>query len=273
MREKILVVDDSPTVVEVMRSILMEEGFEVITAFNGIEAIRKIYKEAPSIIFLDIMMPGISGYQVCRLIKADEQTKHIPIIMLTSKDDPQYRLWGIHSGADRYITKTEFDPQEIMEIVEETIKDRLPKRIEKGRLPEDPIEILSSVGNLLDRELYRSTMERIKLESILNNITEGIVTIDDQKRITNFNSKASEIIGYKKEEVEGKVCKSILKGSLCEDRCIFEEALSRNREVTDIEMKIKSRDGKEISVLSSLGLLRDMEDKIVGGVEVFRPVR
>ncbi|MDI6703890.1 MAG: response regulator [bacterium] len=272
MREKILVVDDSQTVVEVMKSILEESGFEVITASDGIEAITKVYKESPSLIFLDIMMPRISGYQVCRLIKADEQTQQIPIIMLTSKDDPQYKLWGLHSGADRYITKTEFDPQAIIDLVEEITKDRSPKRVEKAELHQDPIEILSSIGNLLDRELYRSTMERIKLESIINNVTEGLITIDDQKKITNFNQKAEEITGYKREEVGGKVCKSILKGNLCEERCIFEEALSKEREVTNIEMRIKTQQGTEITVLSSLGLLRDTEGKIVGGVEVFRKI-
>ena len=78
MSQKILIADDSPTIVEMLKFALSSEGYEVVTAGDGVEAIEMVYKEAPDLILLDILMPKMNGYQVCRLVKGDKDTESIP---------------------------------------------------------------------------------------------------------------------------------------------------------------------------------------------------
>ena len=99
---KILVVDDAPDITDLM---LRSRGYQVSMARNGLEGIEKAKNEHPAVILLDIMMPGIDGYEVCMRLKTDPDTGGIPIIMLTAKEDPE-SVTRCHSlGADDYIVK------------------------------------------------------------------------------------------------------------------------------------------------------------------------
>ncbi len=102
---KILVVDDSPTVLEVVTAVLIQEGYEVITASDGLEGLNKARSEKPDLIILDVMLPKMQGYQVCRLLKFDENYKEIPILMYTSKDQEDNKITGLKTGADDYLIK------------------------------------------------------------------------------------------------------------------------------------------------------------------------
>ena len=101
----ILVVDDSPLVLEVISKYLRDKGFNTLTACDGIEAIEKTFTELPDLIILDVAMPKMNGYQVCRLLKSDPETCHIPIIILTVKDQAHDKYWGIQTGADAYLSQ------------------------------------------------------------------------------------------------------------------------------------------------------------------------
>jgi twitching motility two-component system response regulator PilH len=103
--EKILVVDDSPTELQLMVEPLKERGYEVITATNGIEALEQVAKELPSLILLDVLMPGKNGFQVCRQLKSEPATKDIKIIIISSKCQESDRFWGLRQGADEYLGK------------------------------------------------------------------------------------------------------------------------------------------------------------------------
>lgn len=89
----ILVVDDSPLVLEVINKYLRDKGYNTLTACDGIEAIEKTFTEQPDLIILDVVMPKMNGYQVCRLLKSDPETCHIPIIILTVKDQAHDKYW------------------------------------------------------------------------------------------------------------------------------------------------------------------------------------
>ena len=99
---KILLVDDAPDVTALM---LRSRGYQVSVALNGLEGIEKARNEHPELIFLDIMMPGMDGYEVCVRLKADPDTGDIPIIMLTAKEDPESVTKCRSLGADDYIVK------------------------------------------------------------------------------------------------------------------------------------------------------------------------
>ncbi|MDP7421643.1 MAG: response regulator, partial [bacterium] len=83
IKGKVLVADDSGTMRKLLESLLSSAGYRVVTAADGLEAIRQVYETAPDIIISDVMMPGMNGYQVCRLTKQDELTREIPVLLLT----------------------------------------------------------------------------------------------------------------------------------------------------------------------------------------------
>lgn len=105
MTARVLVVDDVPPNVKLLEAKLTSEYFDVLTAFSGPEALEVISREHPDIILLDVMMPGMDGFEVCRRIKADKTTAHIPVVMVTALDQPADRVAGLESGADDFLTK------------------------------------------------------------------------------------------------------------------------------------------------------------------------
>ena len=101
---RILAVDDSPTILEMIKAILVAGGYDVITASDGAEALETARTESPDLILLDVMLPKLDGYRVCRLLKFDQKHKNIPIIMLTAKTEEQAMATGIRTGANQYLT-------------------------------------------------------------------------------------------------------------------------------------------------------------------------
>jgi adenylate cyclase len=109
--QKILVVDDVPVNVKLLADVLAVKGYAVVTASNGPEALEKIDKEQPGLVLLDVMMPGMSGYDVCRKIRENAATAVLPVIMVTALDPTQERVKGIEAGADDFLTKPINQPE------------------------------------------------------------------------------------------------------------------------------------------------------------------
>ncbi|MBN1290140.1 MAG: diguanylate cyclase [Actinobacteria bacterium] len=161
-RGKILLADDNKLVVKVTSAILESADYEVIVAWDGMEAINKAYIEQPDLVILDIEMPKINGYQVCRLLKDDELTCEIPIIMLTGKDHKADMFWGMKTGADRYITKG-FKPEQLLSAISEQFEkiNEEERETKKSDIPAKMIKeegVLSRTIDLLDSKLFASTL-------------------------------------------------------------------------------------------------------------------
>ncbi len=114
--QKILVVDDSWTELTMIVTPLRNNGFVVVTAVDGDEAVEKVFKERPQCIVLDVVLPKQNGFQVCRRLKNLEFSRNIPIILLTSKTTELDRSWGLRQGADLYLTKP-FKEEELVSSV------------------------------------------------------------------------------------------------------------------------------------------------------------
>jgi twitching motility two-component system response regulator PilH len=102
---KILVVDDSPTERFYLSDLLARKGYKVITAANGDEAVAKVKAERPSLVLMDVVMPGQSGYQITRALARDPDTQTIPVVICTSKSNETDRIWGLRQGARDYLIK------------------------------------------------------------------------------------------------------------------------------------------------------------------------
>jgi twitching motility two-component system response regulator PilH len=103
--KKIMVVDDSPTERAFMEGLLRKRGFEVLTADSGEIAIERAKAEMPDLILMDVVMPGLNGFQATRAITREERTKHIPVIICTTKDQETDKIWGLRQGAKDYMIK------------------------------------------------------------------------------------------------------------------------------------------------------------------------
>jgi twitching motility two-component system response regulator PilH len=104
-KKMILVVDDSPTERFFLTDLLKRSGYGVLTAENGEDALSKIRLERPSLVVMDVVMPGSSGFQVTRALNRDPETQSIPVILCTSKSTETDRIWGLRQGARDYVTK------------------------------------------------------------------------------------------------------------------------------------------------------------------------
>jgi DNA-binding response OmpR family regulator len=141
VRSKILVVDDEPEAVELVEFNLKQAGFSVITAADGAEALQKARATPPDLIVLDLMLPEISGLEVCKMLRRDSATSALPIIMLTAKAAEIDRVLGLELGADDYITKP-FSPRELVL--------RIQKLLQRGQATTEGQETLCFGDLLID---------------------------------------------------------------------------------------------------------------------------
>ncbi len=154
--EKILTVDDEQPIQELLRYNLEKEGFRVIAAGNGEDAVRLARNESPELILLDLMLPGMSGLDVCRKLKENAATADIPVIMVTAKTEDSDVVLGLELGADDYVTKP-FSPKVVLARVRTVLRRRNRKpvetegeRVEIHGIAIDPVrhEISSDGGSL-----------------------------------------------------------------------------------------------------------------------------
>jgi DNA-binding response OmpR family regulator len=117
---KVLVVDDEVNITQILEFSIGSEGFEVITAQNGEEAIEKARREQPDLIILDVMMPKIDGYEACRILKANPLTRNIPVVLLTAKGRDIDKRLGMEVGATDYIVKP-FSPNRLVERINQLL--------------------------------------------------------------------------------------------------------------------------------------------------------
>lgn len=143
-RQNIMVVDDDPNIAQLVRLYLEKEGFDVTVQVRGDDAVAAFRKNPPSLMLLDIMLPGMDGWQVCRAVR---QISTIPIIMLTAKDETFDKVLGLELGADDYVTKP-FEGKELVARVKAVLRRAAPNETEKEK------DMLSFPGLTISLEKY-----------------------------------------------------------------------------------------------------------------------
>jgi two-component system alkaline phosphatase synthesis response regulator PhoP len=141
MKEKILIVDDEKDIVKVIDYNLKKEGLKTILCYDGEEVLDLAVSEQPDLIILDLMLPALGGLEVCKILKKENKTSNIPIIMLTAKSEESDKVIGLELGADDYITKP-FSPRELVARVKAVLrrvkdKEGIPEVIRIGELTID----------------------------------------------------------------------------------------------------------------------------------------
>ena len=298
MGRKILVADDSAVAAAMLSNVLKSRGYDVVRASDGIEAVQQVYRESPDLILLDIFMPRMNGYQACRLLKDDPAVAPIPVIILTGSDSRSAEFWSLQTGADAFMTKG-FDPAELVAAVERLLATPTPHPALPAGQPPGPEEILSKVSVLMDRELYSTTVERTELQTILQNLADGILTLDMQRRVTRANRALGQMLGAGEMELAGRPYREVL-GEAAGDATfeLFEQALAGQNEtvaapitVTPVaagftpatapvkdmatetrDSELHSRAGGTTPVAINVALLHDYLGETVGCVCLFQDI-
>ena len=184
---KILVVDDENHIVELISFNLETNGYEVISAFDGEEAIKKAQTENPALIILDLMLPKVDGIEVCRKIKGNDETSHISIIMLTAKSDETDKIIGLEIGADDYMTKP-FSVKELMARVKAVLRRNKSK---------DSLSTSIKIGDIvIDDEKHEVIKSDKKIELTLKEFELLKVLAVNRGKVLSRNILLDEVWGY-----------------------------------------------------------------------------
>jgi DNA-binding response OmpR family regulator len=154
--KKILVVDDEKKIVEIVKAYLEKDGFQIVTAYDGQKALEAVRSERPDLMVLDLMLPDVSGWEVCRAVRKDS---NLPIIMLTARDEVTDKIVGLEMGADDYVTKP-FDPKELVSRIRAVLR-----RIENVRAPTKTITLGELVLDV-DKRTLRVASKNIEVTQI-----------------------------------------------------------------------------------------------------------
>jgi len=201
---KVLVVDDEPFVVEVFKGFLTRAGYNVITASDGIEAIHKATTEHPDVITLDVIMPEMNGFEVCRKLKSDEKTFVIPIIMVTALGAREDRIKSIDAGAEDFLTKPMPDSSELLARVKSSLKikkyaDEL--KILNERLEKTQKLLAESLQRYVNQQITEEILQNPQAIKLSGEKKEITILISDIRNFTQFAEvvKVEELINQLNE--------------------------------------------------------------------------
>ncbi|EKQ53734.1 MULTISPECIES: response regulator transcription factor [unclassified Clostridium] len=187
-KEKILIVDDEEHIVELLKFNLLNAGYDIFTANNGIDAVKIAKAEKPNLLLLDLMLPGIDGFDVCKEIKRDNEMKKTSIIMLTAKGEELDKILGLELGADDYITK----PFSIRELLAR-VKAVLRRSNSFGEIEEDGY---SSQNLKVDFERHEVYVNEKKIDLTLKEFELLQILIKNKGKILKRETLLDKIWGY-----------------------------------------------------------------------------
>ncbi|HCS29297.1 MAG TPA: hybrid sensor histidine kinase/response regulator, partial [Spongiibacteraceae bacterium] len=227
-QEQVLLVDDNPTNLQVLYKTLENSGYTLLAARDGEQALSIAAKTIPSLILLDIMMPGIDGFEVCKRLKADPATASIPVIFLSALTDTDAKVQGFELGAIDFVSKP-FQGEEV--------RARVNTQLRIHRL---------------EMELARRNAElEDENRQILNAVTESIIGLDDKQRVSSLNPQAERLLGRPLSQCIGKPLSELLE--FTESRERVSSALAERRAIAVEQLDVRSLPGKVGATVAMYG--------------------
>ena len=187
MSETVLVVDDEADVIDLVVYNLQKAGYKTMTARDGASAIQKTRDLLPALVVLDLMLPHVEGTEVCKLLKADSKTAHIPVIMLTAKADELDRVVGFELGADDYVPKP-FSPRELV------LRVKTLLRRAQGKAA--PAEVLKEDGLLVDLAKHEVTVNGQLVDLTVTEFRLLATLMERRGRVQSRDRLLSDVWGY-----------------------------------------------------------------------------
>ena len=312
MTGRILIVEDSPTQREKLRIILESEGFEVVSATDGLDGLKAAVNSKFDLVISDIMMPGLTGYEFCRRLKSEIAPKEIPVILLTTLSDPMDVVRGLECAADNFLTKP-YEPEVLVQRVQNVLENwRL--RAEKKLKPSNEIYFLGKkftitlekqqILNLLittfedtvrttnlllksQQELMEANgkIERYaellegkvqfteeKYKLLLEHATDAVIGSDLEGRIFSWNRGAETMLGYPSEEMVGQFTTLLVPPDRKEEMRKMRELAAKEKNVSNYETGMLRKNGELVEVAVTVSPIKDPQGKIVGLSTISRDI-
>ncbi|HEY9877994.1 MAG TPA: response regulator [Leptolyngbyaceae cyanobacterium] len=245
-KTQVLIVDDYPTNIKVLSDLLIEYGFEVLIARDGENALQKLHRISPDLILLDVLMPGIDGFETCRRLKAQESTRDIPVIFMTALADPVDKIKGLTLGAVDYITKP-FQQEEVLARVNAHLKLRyLTKQLEEqnARLQEE------ARSRQIAESALRFSEEKFA-KAFRSNPGPMLILTLEEGRFIDVNQNFCKILGCPPEVVLGKTLDELPLYMNQEERDRFRTTLHTEGVVHNQECQVHTHSGELRNLLVS----------------------
>ena len=250
---KILVVDDEPSNVDLLETFLSPE-YDVVTAYDGEEALLKVENTNPDLILLDVVMPGMSGFEVCSKLKGNEKTLYIPVLMVTALKEWSDRVKGINAGADDFLSK----PVDFNEL---SLRIKSLVRIKQYH---DKLELAKQELLVAAEEKYRN---------LFDNASDAIIIHDFEDRVLSWNHTAEKIFGWNAEEVIGKkISQLIIPPDIQDEADRMDRDALDGRVVTGIDTEYLRKDGSKIDVNVTISPLRNANNNVIGLSSIIRDI-
>jgi PAS domain S-box-containing protein len=255
----IVIVDDKPTNLGVLFDFLTDSGFRVLVAQDGESAIQKVEYAHPDLILLDVMMPGIDGFETCRRLKANESTKDIPVIFMTALSETVDKVKGFDLGAVDYVTK----PVQ-QEEVRARVTTHLTIRNLQKKLQAQNLELQQKIKEKEQAEESLRVAEE-KYRSIFENASEGIFQITSEGRYITANLALAQIYGYESPEELMSQIVDIGEQLYVEPmrRDDLAALLNRDDTLSDVESQVYRKDGSIIWISENIRTVRDAKGAVL----------
>lgn len=262
-KKKILIVDDVPTNITILTEILMSD-YKMMCATNGKDALKLAASSTPDLILLDIMMPELDGYEVCRKLKSDEATRAIPVIFLTAKSEEADEVKGLELGAADYISKP-FSAS----ILTHKVRIHIELKLHRDHL-EEIINKRTMEISKAHQELHQEIAEKILAHQALieqrayflqlfENSPNGILIVEPDGKIREANKGFEKIFGYAADEIRGTYSKNLIvpEDRISENEMLHKSILSGRTVTKETYRKGRNRELIPVSFLGYPALIRD----------------
>jgi len=312
MTQRLLVVEDSATQREKLRIILESEGYEVAAAADGLEGLKAVDGSKFDLIISDILMPGLTGYELCRKLKSDTSKKEIPFILLTTLSDPMDVIQGLECGADNFITKP-YEPEVLVRRVQNVLENwnlrdagglntgneicflgkKFTITLEKQKILtllistfEDTVRanqlLLKSQQELLEAkekiERHAKGLEgkvhftEEKYKLLLEHAKDAVIGSDLEGRIFTWNRGAETMLGYRWEEIAGESTARLVLPDRKEAVEKIRRSAMKDENVSNYETVLLKKNGDPVEVSVTVSPIKNAEGKVVGVSTISRDI-